>query len=467
MHWLQLLLKPLCYTMHTIINIKSLMLRIETCYQKFADISKYILLAVFISSFATPILRTQVTYALANPLGGSTFYINNTQNNAATQATAWRNSRPADAAYMDRIALQPQAYWMGNWTANVQSTSSDYITRAQSIGKLGIIVAYNIPNRDCGSYSAGGASSYINYKAWIDSMASGIGGRQVIVILEPDALAQLDCLDAAGRNARLDALNYSVTKLKSSGGIVYLDIGNKGWLSTADAASRLQQGGIANANGFAINISNFYTSNESSLYGTDISNKLGGKHFIIDTSRNGLGSNGIWCNPSGRALGMNPTSSTQSTLIDAYLWIKGPGESDGTCNGGPSAGTWWPEYALGLAQNASTGQTTYQAPTASTTPAQPSATSAPPPKTTKPTTVASATVAPSQTKLSTTNTKQVLSAEVTKPTTSKNKPAGRKAIVGLALVIWSVVISIIILKMSLKSTFVKLRSYYKAKKLLI
>jgi endoglucanase len=46
------------------------------------------------------------------------------------------------------------------------------------------------------------------------------------------------------------------------------------------------------------------------------------------------------------------TPSTGDPLADAFLWIKAPGESDGTCNGGPSAGTWWPDYALGLAQRA-------------------------------------------------------------------------------------------------------------------
>jgi cellulase/cellobiase CelA1 len=36
----------------------------------------------------------------------------------------------------------------------------------------------------------------------------------------------------------------------------------------------------------------------------------------------------------------------------SYFWIKRPGESDGTCNGGPPAGQWWADYALGLAQRA-------------------------------------------------------------------------------------------------------------------
>ena len=54
----------------------------------------------------------------------------------------------------------------------------------------------------------------------------------------------------------------------------------------------------------------------------------------------------------GRALGEPPNTQTADPLVDAYLWIKSPGESDGTCKDGPAAGVWWPEYALGLAQRA-------------------------------------------------------------------------------------------------------------------
>jgi endoglucanase len=67
-------------------------------------------------------------------------------------------------------------------------------------------------------------------------------------------------------------------------------------------------------------------------------------------SINGLRPNGEWCEPSGRALGDRATASTGDPLADAYFWIKRPGESDGTCNGGPVAGQWWAGYALGLAQ---------------------------------------------------------------------------------------------------------------------
>ena len=81
---------------------------------------------------------------------------------------------------------------------------------------------------------------------------------------------------------------------------------------------------------------------------------------MIDTSRNGRGAvtgdtNGGpgWCNPPGRGLGQPPTTRTGQPLVDAFLWIKRPGESDGNCRSGePSAGTWWLDYALGLAQRA-------------------------------------------------------------------------------------------------------------------
>ena len=126
--------------------------------------------------------------------------------------------------------------------------------------------------------------------------------------------------------------------------------------------SRLTRAGIAGADGFALNVSNYVETAETITYGRDLSERLGGKHFVIDTSRNGngipVGSNGDdWCNPAGRALGQSPRAVTDNPAIDAYLWIKIPGESDGSagdadtdCHGGPTSGKFWPEYAIGLAK---------------------------------------------------------------------------------------------------------------------
>jgi endoglucanase len=119
-------------------------------------------------------------------------------------------------------------------------------------------------------------------------------------------------------------------------------------------ASRLRAAGVADAQGFFLNVSNFVSNSENAGYGAQVAALTGGKHFVIDTSRNGLGpaADGDWCNPPGRALGLRPGDYTGVSRQDANLWIKRPGESDGSCHGGPAAGQWWADYALGLAQRA-------------------------------------------------------------------------------------------------------------------
>jgi endoglucanase len=233
------------------------------------------------------------------------------------------------------------------------------VTLIRSQNALPLLVAYDIPDRDCGSHSAGGAADADDYRQWIREFAEGIGNRKAVVILEPDALADLptpDCLSPEQKRTRLDLLSDAVSVLKSQPQIaVYIDAGNARWVRARDVAALLKQAGIAKADGFALNVSNFITTDESLRYGMDVSHLAGNKHFIIDTSRNGQGMapRDEWCNPDGRGLGPPPTTRTGNSLCDAYAWIKSPGESDGDgpeCHDGPPAGRWWPEYALGLCQ---------------------------------------------------------------------------------------------------------------------
>ncbi|MBA3670963.1 MAG: glycoside hydrolase family 6 protein, partial [Gemmatimonadaceae bacterium] len=121
-----------------------------------------------------------------------------------------------------------------------------------------------------------------------------------------------------------------------------------------DMADRLRKSGIDGADGFALNVSNFQANSVLMTYGDALSRLVGGKHYVIDTSRNGRGgaARREWCNPPGQALGTLPTTDTRRPLVDAFLWVKVPGQSDGTCNGGPRAGEWWPDYALGLSRAA-------------------------------------------------------------------------------------------------------------------
>lgn len=265
---------------------------------------------------------------------------------AKQQADAWRVARPADAAKMDVLAAQPTAKWFGDWSGDIQSAVNSYVSQAAAAGKEALIVAYDIPQRDCGGYSAGGNG---DYSAWVKGLAQGIGSRQATVILEPDSLALVDCLSTSDLNTRYQLLSSAVSVLKNNSNTkVYLDAGHSAWVDPTTMAARLQKANVAQADGFYTNVSNFMTTSDETVYGANVSQLLGGKHFVVDTSRNGNGSNGEWCNPTGRAIGQTPTNQTGNALVDALLWVKTPGESDGTCNGGPSAGVWWPDYALSL-----------------------------------------------------------------------------------------------------------------------
>lgn len=108
--------------------------------------------------------------------------------------------------------------------------------------------------------------------------------------------------------------------------------------------------GAGGADGFALNVAGFVSTEANLAYGERVAARLGGAHFVLDTSRNGGSvARGEWCNPPGARLGLEPTTHTGHPLADAFLWIKRPGESDGTCNGGPPRGQWWTESAVRLA----------------------------------------------------------------------------------------------------------------------
>jgi endoglucanase len=304
-------------------------------------------------TFALALSVAATASAKGDPFAGATFYVDS-DSNASRQAEKWRATRPADAAAMQRIAATPQADWFGDWIRRIGPAVNARVSRIVAAGHLPVFVAYNIPHRDCGGYSAGGARNAAAYSDWIRGFARGLGHRRAAVVLEPDALAGIDCLSAKQERRRLKMLQDAVGVLGRAGASVYIDAGHSGWKPAGVMARRLRAAGVEHARGFALNVSNFRTTETEVDYGARIGRALRGKHFVIDTSRNGLGPapNAQWCNPPGRALGPAATAATADPLADAYFWIKPPGESDGSCRGAPPAGDWFPEYALGLAQRA-------------------------------------------------------------------------------------------------------------------
>jgi len=366
----------------------------------------------------------------------------------------------------------PQAVWLTNGTPTaVSATVKSTLQLAKRERAIPTLVLYNIPGRDCGSYSAGGAENTATYETWIDAIAAAIDDQKVVIVLEPDSIADLpsDCgYDPTTVNIsqatadRYTQINYALTALEAGPQtLVYLDAGNSHWQAVPNIAARLAQAGIQQAQGFFTNVSNYNLNSYESKYDTWVSDciafandpeqggwRLGNysycasqyysplgavdpdniatwvytdewyqqnmgsaiptTHFLVDTSRNGQGpldasvyanapynqpasviqtlTGGNWCNPPARGLGTRPTANTGISLLDAYLWVKTPGQSDGSCDaaGGvrawdytaytqpgwptttadqaifdplwgvddPIAGAWFPQQALNLAQKA-------------------------------------------------------------------------------------------------------------------
>ncbi|MGC0334719.1 endoglucanase [Streptomyces sp. SAI-170] len=387
-------------------------------------------------------VRAQATPAQDVITPATKFYVD-PHSKAAKQALAdFANGDIENAVNMSKLASWPQAEWFTEGTPDeVRSKVSRLVRRARAVGRTPVLVAYNVPGRDCTQYSSGGAASSAAYRQWIDAFAAGIGDSKAVVVVEPDGTALLprDCgptVDPTGERttARIADLAYAVRTLKAKARTaVYLDAGNVQWRPVGEMAQRLLDAGVRYSDGFALNVSNTHPTDDNARYGawiakcmwfaTEARGDAGScagqyyssaapndgvpgnavsstdpitwrwtdawfdqhvgtpptdelRHFVIDTSRNGLGAwtpepgkytgdPEIWCNAPGRGLGPRPTADTGVSLVDAYLWIKIPGESDGSCTrntGGaidpeygivdPPAGTWWPDQAHTLARNA-------------------------------------------------------------------------------------------------------------------
>jgi endoglucanase len=432
------------------------------------------IMAAFIT--AAPALASTKAHTGDGSLDPNTrFYIPPPNHDAIRQIAKLIASRnKADARLIAEMIATPQAVWFTKGTPkSVRQDVKLTVKLAAATHTVPVLVAYNIPFRDCAQFSAGGATSVQEYKTWIDAFAAGIGNSKAVVILEPDGLGiipwynpygsadegnnELDwCQPAEADSAtaaaeRFTMLNYAVDALKARPNIsVYLDGTHSAWLGVGDAAHRLVQAGVERADGFYLNVSNYQFTANSIQYGTWVSSCIafattvapgnffgcpnqywnGGPlptkiaqllgewtgvalnaygewsdttddaslntsginwryadmlgatqpttHFVIDTSRNGLGpwqppagvypDSQDWCNPPDRGLGLRPTADTSIELLDAYLWVKIPGESDGECTRGlgpsgttvdpewgqidPPAGQWFPDMALELARNA-------------------------------------------------------------------------------------------------------------------
>src|ERR1044071_5568009 len=175
---------------------------------------------------------------------GTQFYIPKPNHGALEQiANLTSSGNKGDANLIKEMIGIPQAVWFTQGTPKtVMQDVRNTVSRAADKGQVPVLVAYNIPFRDCAQFSAGGATSVAQYKAWIDGFAAGIGNGKAVIILEPDSLGIIPwynpfadrdtwvtnpnyewCQPASTNPAtaaadRFVMMNYAVSKLKANSG---------------------------------------------------------------------------------------------------------------------------------------------------------------------------------------------------------------------------------------------------------
>ena len=253
-------------------------------------------------------------------------------------------------------------------------------------------VVYDLPNRDCAAFSSNGElkveqDGLRRYQTeYIDAIAKKLGANplyqklRVVAIVEPDSLPNLvtnlgvyeKCRQS--ETAYRQGITYAVTKLAEIPNVyLYLDIAHSGWLGWehTDKAAQLYKEvlgtNLTKVSGFAVNVANYSAVSENFNPYDDVNKYMDliksyyewnrvideqtfvaklqvsfpGKGFLIDTSRNGWKSQpigtpietrthrGNWCNIQKAGIGERPRANPLPG-VDAYVWIKPPGESDGT-----------------------------------------------------------------------------------------------------------------------------------------
>jgi len=311
-----------------------------------------------------------------NPFIGAHLFVNPDFREAVLGAKA---VAPQKARELELVANTSTAIWLDS-IAKAERISR-YLDEADQerkrSGKPVVVsfVAYDLPNRDCAAKSSAGELAVdrngeaLYRSAFIDPIARALAAYpylKIAMILEPDSLANLatnldqpKCVAAA--NAYKHGVAYAISKLHLPHVAIYLDAAHAGWLGWAGNRAKMgkifkevldEAGGGDMIRGFATNVSNYNVLHgddgatleptnpcpDELTYVKELADSLRwagikGRGFIVDTSRNGQAGTrhrwGAWCNIAKAGLGERPRAEP-APLVDAFLWVKVPGESDGT-----------------------------------------------------------------------------------------------------------------------------------------
>ena len=330
-----------------------------------------------------------------NPFSGKQIYANPYYSSeiftsAIPSLTAPYNTKASAVAqvgtfsWLDTVAKVPT---IGTYLADIKKKN------AAGSNIIGAFVVYDLPDRDCAALASNGEFSIANngaanYKNYIDQIKKQLQAYpdvNVVLVIEPDSLANLvtnlsvqKCANAA--DTYKSSVTYAIQQLNLPNVAMYLDAGHAGWLGWSANIGPAAQlfgtlykaaGSPSQVRGLATNVANYnawsvstcasYTSGDSNCDEKRYINALApllqqqgfSAHFITDTSEYfpaitpkskliPLGRNGVqptaqqawgdWCNVIGTGFGVRPNTNTGDPLLDAFVWVKPGGECDGTSN---------------------------------------------------------------------------------------------------------------------------------------
>jgi endoglucanase len=275
-------------------------------------------------------------------------------------------------ALLAKIAAQPEEnrfslYSAGGGTGAIFSQVHKFFcgTMTADPGSVPIITTYFLYQAGYCENAPTIRAHRARFERQVNELAAGIGARPAVVLIELDAIGSARCMERMGslglweqnlayEIARIASLPHTVAYVEGG----YSDSNSPGWTARA-----LRAVGVSRIRGFFTNDTHNAWTKAEVRWGNAVSHLTGGSHFVINTATNGRGPllnahparDGIeyLCNAPGRGLGPAPTARTGLRQVDAYLWTGVPGNSAGSCNGGPPAGTFWSARAIGLAARAS------------------------------------------------------------------------------------------------------------------
>ncbi|TPX30620.1 hypothetical protein SmJEL517_g05859 [Synchytrium microbalum] len=371
---------------------------------------------------------------VGNPFFNTLQYVNPIYAANVNKSVALYSNNATRVALLQVVATYPTFVWLSSFSAI--STILAHLSNAanQSNGRPIVVpfVIYNIPGmlskacRDCSALASPGQippGALDQYKAqFIDPILTLFATKQsninLVLIIEPDALPDVIAYNCASATTYPAAIAYAIAKFSTlANTTIYLDAGNGPWLGVPGLRGKIAPmyqsvmtlakaiNPKASIRGYSSNLSNYnpfegrglcpakqycplvdgaYNGNEcidenifTQTMNTAFASAGLPTRWLIDTSRSGqIGVRtywSSWCNIRGAGLGERAISNPASQ-VDAFVWVKPPGNSDGASNGtsgidphcvptdplgvdalggAPSAGAWFDAHFVMLVDNAS------------------------------------------------------------------------------------------------------------------